>query len=187
MKCSFDISYFLEEIYSLTLSVVFLFFFFFLHCSSKKAFSSLLVILWNSAFSWAYLSLSPLLSLIFFPPLFVKPPQTNTLPSCISFLVDGFIHCLLYNMTYLWRREWQTTPYISYENPMNCIKRQKDMTPKDEPPGQKVSDVLLGKSRGQLLTAPERTKRPGQSRNDAQLRICLVMKAKSDAVNNSFA
>ena len=29
-----------------------------LHCSLKKAFLSLLAILWNSAFSWAYLSLS---------------------------------------------------------------------------------------------------------------------------------
>ena len=24
-----------------------------------------------------------------------------------------------------WRREWQTTPGTSHENPMNCIKRQK--------------------------------------------------------------
>ena len=30
-----------------------------LHCSLKKAFLSLLPILWNSAFSWLYLSLSP--------------------------------------------------------------------------------------------------------------------------------
>ena len=32
----------------------------FLHCSLKKAFLSLLAILWNAAFSWVYLSLSPL-------------------------------------------------------------------------------------------------------------------------------
>ena len=31
-----------------------------LHCSFKKAFLSLLAILWNSAFSWVYLSLSSL-------------------------------------------------------------------------------------------------------------------------------
>ena len=31
------------------------------HCSSKKAFLSLLTILWNSVFNWMYLSLSPLL------------------------------------------------------------------------------------------------------------------------------
>ena len=37
----------------------------YLHCSLKKAFLSLLAILWNSAFSWVYLSLSPCLSLLF--------------------------------------------------------------------------------------------------------------------------
>ena len=42
---------------------------------------------------------------------------------------------------------------------MKCIKRQKDLTLKDEPPGQKVSSMLLGKSRGQILIAPERMKR----------------------------
>ena len=31
------------------------------HCSLKKIFLSLLTILWNSAFNWLYLSLSPLL------------------------------------------------------------------------------------------------------------------------------
>ena len=31
-----------------------------LHCSLKKAFISLLAILWNSAFRWVYLSFSPL-------------------------------------------------------------------------------------------------------------------------------
>ena len=38
-----------------------------LHCSLKKPFLSLLAVLWNSAFSWIYLSLSPLpfISLLF--------------------------------------------------------------------------------------------------------------------------
>ena len=37
------------------------------------------------------------------------------------------------------------------------------MTSEDyHPPGQKVSHMLLGKNRGQLLTAPERMKRQGQ-------------------------
>ena len=38
-----------------------------LHCSLKKAFFSILAILWNSAFRWVYLSFSPLLftSLVF--------------------------------------------------------------------------------------------------------------------------
>ena len=40
---------------------ILLIFFIYLHCSLKKAFLSLLAILWNSAFSWVYLSLYPLL------------------------------------------------------------------------------------------------------------------------------
>ena len=32
----------------------------------------------------------PCLSLLFFPQLFVKPPQTTTLPSCISFALGWF-------------------------------------------------------------------------------------------------
>ena len=85
----------------LTLSLAFPFYFFStsLHCSLRKAFLSLLDILWNAAFSWIHLSLSPLLFL-FFPQLFVKPPQTTTLPSCISsFRGDDFGHCLLYSVT----------------------------------------------------------------------------------------
>ena len=54
-------------------------------------------------------------------------------------------------------------------------------------PGQKVSNLLLGKSRGQLLIASEGMKQLGQHRNDAQLWICLVVKAKSDAVKNNIA
>ena len=42
-----------------------------------------------------------------------------------------------------------------------------------------------GKSEGQLLTAPERMKQLGQSGNDAQLWMCLVMKVKSSAAKNS--
>ena len=45
--------------------------------------------------------------------------------------------------------------------------------------GQKVSNMLLGKSGGQSLTVPERMKWLGQSRNDAHLQMCLVVKVKS--------
>ena len=72
-----------------------------LHCSFKKTFLSLLALLWNSAFVWIYLSLSPLLLLFFFSQLFVRPPQTSTLPSDISFLGMASVHHLLYNGTNL--------------------------------------------------------------------------------------
>ena len=58
IKCSLGISSFLKR--SLVLPIL-LFSFISLHCLFKRAFLSLLAILWNSASSWAYLSLSPLL------------------------------------------------------------------------------------------------------------------------------
>ena len=61
------------------------------------------------------------------------------------------------------------------------------MTPEDETPGQKVSNMLLGKSVEKLLIAPERMKQLGQSRNDAQLWMYLVVKVKSDVVQNNVA
>ena len=50
-----------------------------------------------------------------------------------------------------------------------------------------LSNMLLGKSRGQLLIAPERIKCQGQSRNDAQFWMYLVVKVKPDAVKNNIA
>ena len=73
--------------------------------------------------------------------------------------------------------------YSCHENPMNSMKRQKDMTLKDEEsPGRKMCNMPLGKSRGQLLIASERTKWFGQSRNDAQLWVCLVVKVDRKSV-----
>ena len=64
MKCSLGISNCFEEISSLSHSLVFLYF---LHWLLRKAFLSLLDILWNSAFKWTYLFFSPLplVSLLF--------------------------------------------------------------------------------------------------------------------------
>ena len=57
------------------------------------------------------------------------------------------------------------------ENPMNSMKRQKDM-------------ILLEKSRE---ITPEGMKRLNQSGNNAQLWMCLVMKVKSNVVKNNIA
>ena len=73
--------------------------------------------------------------------------------------------------------------YSCYDNPMNSMKRQKDMIPE----GQKVSHMLLRKRGGQLLTVPERMKWVGQSTNDSQLWMCLVVKVKSDAARTTTA
>ena len=60
MKCSLGISNFLEEISSLSHSIVFLYFFALI--TEDRAFLSLLALLWNSAFKWVYLWVTPLLS-----------------------------------------------------------------------------------------------------------------------------
>ena len=57
MKCSLNISVLFE---TSPIFHILLFPSVSLHCSFKKTFSSLLCILWNSAFSWVYLSLFPL-------------------------------------------------------------------------------------------------------------------------------
>ena len=64
MKCSLGISKFFKR--SLIFPIL-LFSYISLHWSLRKAFLSLLAILWNSAFKWVYLSFSPLLfaSLLF--------------------------------------------------------------------------------------------------------------------------
>ena len=67
---------------------------------------------------------------------------------------------------------------------MNNMKRQREMTLKDQHPRLVVVHYAL-KKRGEM--APEGMKRLSQSGNNAQLWMCLVMKVKSDAVKNSIA
>ena len=54
--------------------------------------------------------------------------------------------------------------YSCLVNPMNSMKRQKDMTLKDEFPRTYVPNMLLEKN-GQIV--PERMKRLSQSKNNA--------------------
>ena len=58
------------------------------HCSLKKAFFSLLAILWNYAFSWVYFFFLPCFSLLF--SAICKSSSDNTLPSCISSSLGWF-------------------------------------------------------------------------------------------------
>ena len=69
-----------------------------LHCLVRKAFLSLLAVFWDSAFRWSIFSFFLCYSLLFFPQLFVRPPQTTILPFCISCSWDGFNHHLLSNI-----------------------------------------------------------------------------------------
>ena len=73
MKISLGISNFLEEISSLSHSIVFLCFFALI---PEKGFLISPCYSLELAFKWVYLSFSPLFSLPFFSQLFVRPPQT---------------------------------------------------------------------------------------------------------------
>ena len=61
----------------------------YLHCSLKKAFLSVCYSLELHSVGYIFPFL-PWFLLLFFPQLFVKPPQKTTLPSCISFSLWWF-------------------------------------------------------------------------------------------------
>ena len=83
-----------------------------------------------------------------------------------------------------WRREWQTIQYSCLENPMNSMKRQNDRILKEKLPRSVVPNMLLEIS-GEIT--PERMKGWSQSKNNTQLWMGLVIKARSDAVKSNIA
>ena len=93
MKCSLCTSSFFEGLFSLCHSIVFLYSF---ALFTQECFL-LLAILWNSTFSWVYLSFLLCFSLLFFSQLLARPPQTNHFAFLhFFFLGDDFGHHLLY-------------------------------------------------------------------------------------------
>ena len=97
MKCSLDISNFLKR------SLVFPILFFSSIClrySLKKAFLSLLAILWIFTFSWVYLSLFSLPFTSLLSSTICKAASDNHFAFLhFFFFGDGFGHCLLYHPT----------------------------------------------------------------------------------------
>ena len=72
---------------------------------------------------------------------------------------------------------------------MNSMKRQKDMTLTDEhpaPPLPSLVDVQHATGEEGRI-APEGMKKLSQSRNSAQLWLCLVVKVKCEAIKNNIA
>ena len=67
---------------------------------------------------------------------------------------------------------------------MNSMKRQKDITLKDELPRSVGAQYATDKI-GEIT--PEKMKRQSQSKNNAQLWVGLVMEVKSDAVKKHIA
>ena len=84
-----------------------------------------------------------------------------------------------------WRRKLQPTPiFLPWE--LTIWKDKNIWHQKISLPSWKVSSMILGKSGGQLPTAPVRMKQLGQSRNDAQVWMYLVVKVKFNAVKNNI-
>ena len=97
MKSSLGISNFLEEISSLSHSVISSIS---LHWSLRKAFLSLLDILWNSAFRWIYLSWRYMV--LWWP---TRPSRTNTKKRCPSY--HGRLEC----KSRRWRETWSNRKF----------------------------------------------------------------------------
>ena len=95
MKCSLGITNFLEEIASLSHYIVFLYFFALI---TGESFLISLCYSLDSAFSWLYLSYSPLSLASLFSPI-CKASSDNLF--AVLFLRDCLDHCLLYNVTNL--------------------------------------------------------------------------------------
>ena len=66
---------------------------------------------------------------------------------------------------------------------MDTMKRQKDMTPKDESLGHKTS----GGDRRANINSPSKNEAGGSKRKHCSTAECLVVKVKSDAVKNNIA
>ena len=91
-----------------------------LHCPFKKAFLSLLTILWNSAFSWTHFSLSPLLFASLLSSDIYKAASDNH----FAFLHFFFFGMVLFaaSCTILWTSVHSSsgTPFTR-SNPLNLF------------------------------------------------------------------
>ena len=74
--------------------------------------------------------------------------------------------------------------YSGLENPMNSMKRQKDMTLKDELHRPVGAQYATGKEWRNNSRKNEETE---QKQNTIQLWVSLLMEVKSDAVKNNIA
>ena len=81
-------------------------------------------------------------------------------------------------------RNGKPPQYSCLKNPVNCMKRHKDMTPEDEPPRLVGVQYATGE---ELRNSSKRVKRLGQSVKDTWLWMRPVVKVKSDSVKNNIA
>ena len=113
----------------------------------------------------------------------------HILNEAVSHAMQGRLRWVIVNSSdknvVCWRREWQTNPVFLPQEPHEKAKRYE--TGKMRPQVRRCPICYWGGAEGSYSLAPERMKPLGQSANDAQLQTCLVMKIKSDAVENNIA
>ena len=74
--------------------------------------------------------------------------------------------------------------YSCLENPMNSMKRQKDLTLKDELPRSVGTQYVTAEEQRKKFRRNEQAE---PNKNNIQLWMCLVVEVKSDAVKNNTA
>ena len=78
----------------------------------------------------------------------------------------------------------KTLQYSCLENPMNSMKRQKDLTLKDELPRSVGTQYVTAEEQRKKFRRNEQAE---PNKNNIQLWMCLVVEVKSDAVKNNTA
>ena len=68
--------------------------------------------------------------------------------------------------------------YSCHENPMNSMKRQRDMTSGDDSPMSEGVQYATGEKQKATTNRSRKTEVLGQIRNDTQLWMCLVVKVQ---------
>ena len=77
----------------------------------------------------------------------------------------------------------KTTPVFH----MNSMKRQKDTIPEDEPPRLESVQYTSRKEQKAITNRSRQNEVPGQSGNNAQLWMCLMVKVKAGDIENNIA
>ena len=77
--------------------------------------------------------------------------------------------------------------YSCLEKPTDSIKRQKDTALEGELVRLRGVQYTTGEEQRAITNSSRKNEAAGQSRNNTQLWMCLMVKVKSYAVNNNIA
>ena len=77
--------------------------------------------------------------------------------------------------------------YSCLENPMNSMRRKKDLTPENGPHKSEGVQYTTGKEQRAVTNSSSKNKAAGPRRNNAQWWMHLVVKVESDTVKNNIA